>query len=172
MWNLLDRFGRPALSDPTLIQGQAPPQAVLEAQLLHAYRKARRDLRKRPYRRRARRRLQRLLALVELTGPASGPTEHGRLATMALSGRRLSRLLAEHRRLTEQIAAARSRRRARAMKGRQREKAQAINREVAVHFAQRPKQFAERLSWEIFIYRCEQPEKRRSAATATPRHHG
>lgn len=169
MWNLLDRFGRPALSGRPLVQGEAPPQAVLEARLVRVYRKARRDLCKQPYRRRARRRLRRLLALVELTGAGSGPTDHGRLATIACAGRRLHRMLVEHRRLSERIDAAQSRRRARAMKRRLRDIALAVDREVALHFAQRPKHFADRLSWEIFICRCEEPEARHGAATATLR---
>ncbi len=153
----------------TLVRRPAPPQAVLEAQVVRIYRKACRELHEHPYRRRARRRLRRLLALVELTGAGSGPIQKGRLATMARAGRRLHRMLVEHRRLNEPIARARSRRRARTMKQRQRDIAQAIEHEVARHFSQRPRQFADRLSWEIFCCLSEQPERRYAAVMPASR---
>jgi len=147
-----------------LVQRPATPQALLEAHLVRVYRKAGRDLHGQPYRRRAGRRLRRLLALLELIGAGSGLTMQDRLAAMALSGRYVQRMLLEHRRLTEQIAAARSRRRVRTLKRRRRDIARAMNHEVARHFSEQPRQFADRLSWELFCGLLEQPERRDGAA--------
>lgn len=147
-----------------LVQRPAPPQTLLERQLARVYRKARRDLRKQPCRRRAGRRLRRLLAMAELTGAGSGLSEQGRLVAMARAGRRLHRMRVEQRRLGEEVAAARSRRCVRTLKRRRRDLAQAMNHEVARHFSQHPRQFADRLSWEIFCGLLVQPERRDGAA--------
>lgn len=147
-----------------LVQRPASPQGLLEAQVVRVYRKARRDLHKQPCMRRAGRRLRRLLALVELTGAGSGLTGQGRLAAMARAGRCLHRMLVEHRRLNEQIAATRSPRRVRKMKQRRRDIARAMNHEVARHFSEHPTQFADRLSWELFCGVLEQPARRDGAA--------
>jgi hypothetical protein len=137
-----------------LVSDTPPREADLQQEIVRVYRRARRALRNDPADARARRRLSRLLILVELLQAGSGPIEGGRLTDLAARGARLQRLQWLHRRQRQR---------------RRRETFTVMRHLAASSLAQRPGEFAQSLPWELFRALAEDP---RPHNVAGARKHG
>lgn len=129
-----------------LVAVTPPSGSELQREIVRVYRRARQALRDDPAGSRGERRLGRLLTLVELLQSQTGPIEGGGLTALAEGGARLQRL---------QCTQKRQRRRRQ-----RRETLRAMHREAADSFAQRPREFARSLPWELFRALAEQPGPR------------